>query len=69
MVFSLLGRAWQTAQIIADYLGFCQVLEVEDLLERDYGAAEGCYLDPLTRRNASGYWPTGNPRTMWWFVL
>lgn len=48
VVCSPLGRARQTAQIIADYLGIWQVLEVEGLVERDYGAAEGRYLDRIS---------------------
>lgn len=47
VVCSPLARARQTAQIIADYLGIWQVLEVEDLMERDFGAAEGRYLKKL----------------------
>lgn len=48
VVCSPLMRARQTAQIIADYLGIWQVLEVDDLVERDYGAAEGRFLGKLS---------------------
>lgn len=48
VVCSPLVRARQTAQIIADYLGIWQVLEVDDLVERDYGAAEGRFLGKLS---------------------
>ena len=47
VVCSPLVRARQTAQIIADYLGVWQVLEVDDLSERDYGKAEGSYFAEL----------------------
>lgn len=47
VVCSPLVRARQTAQIIADYLGIWQVLEVEELVERDYGKAEGSYFAEL----------------------
>lgn len=45
VVCSPLVRAHQTAQIIADYLGIWRILEVDDLVERDYRAAEGRSTD------------------------
>lgn len=61
VVCSPLVRARQTAQIIADYLGVWQVLEVEDLSERDYGQAEGGYFGQMSeedRRTMLGHGET-----------
>lgn len=48
VVCSPLARARQTAQIIADYLGIWQITEIGDLVERDFGSAEGSLLGRLS---------------------
>lgn len=47
VVCSPLGRARETAQIIAARLGAGRVIECPTLVERDYGAAEGTHLTGL----------------------
>lgn len=61
VVCSPLGRARQTAQIIADYLGIWQVLEIEDLVERDFGAAEGRYFGKLSAQEREQLLAGGEP--------
>ncbi|QEO10047.1 histidine phosphatase family protein [Protaetiibacter larvae] len=47
---SPLSRAAETARIIADELGIDQVTEVDALVERDYGLAEGLDFDEIAAR-------------------
>ncbi|TPX00955.1 histidine phosphatase family protein, partial [Schumannella luteola] len=44
---SPLGRAHETAQIIAERLGTGPVTDVDALVERDYGAAEGMGFEEI----------------------
>lgn len=44
---SPLDRAHETATIIADRLGMTEVTDVEALVERDYGEAEGMAFDEI----------------------
>lgn len=44
---SPLSRAHETAQIIADHLGLGEVRVRDDLVERDYGGAEGMNAEQL----------------------
>jgi broad specificity phosphatase PhoE len=44
---SPLGRAHETARIIADRLGLAGVTDIDALVERDYGEAEGMGFDEI----------------------
>jgi broad specificity phosphatase PhoE len=44
---SPLGRAHETASIIADRLGLVEVTDIDALVERDYGEAEGMGFDEI----------------------
>jgi broad specificity phosphatase PhoE len=44
---SPLGRAHETARIIADRLGLAAVTDIDALVERDYGEAEGMGFDEI----------------------
>lgn len=44
---SPLGRARETAEIIAARLGFADVTDIDALIERDYGEAEGMAFDEI----------------------
>lgn len=51
VVSSPLFRARQSAQIIADLLGTSRVQEYPELMERDYGDAEGTVVSALSEEN------------------
>lgn len=51
---SPLGRAHETATIIAERLGMSEVTDVEALVERDYGEAEGMDFDAMQARYPEG---------------
>lgn len=51
---SPLDRAHETARIIADRLGIAEVGIVDDLVERDYGEAEGMDFAELSARYPEG---------------
>lgn len=53
LVSSPLFRARQSAQIIADELGITAVQESPELMERDYGDAEGTVVSGLSEQNIS----------------
>ncbi|GAA2041367.1 histidine phosphatase family protein [Agromyces tropicus] len=52
VVSSTLGRARETAAILADGLGLQVVGEYDDLVEQDFGAAEGTLVSQIDER-----WP------------
>lgn len=57
MISSPLDRARQTAEIIADGLGLTVDGTDDELIERDYGAADGVLADEANRRWPDGAYP------------
>ncbi|MDO4241466.1 MAG: histidine phosphatase family protein [Microbacteriaceae bacterium] len=49
VVASPLGRAQETAQIVAAELGISRVLTHEGIVEKDFGGVEGTFLEPLSQ--------------------